>query len=97
MGEASELKDAAREAIDLGLAGLIRLSHTIHEHPETAFEEDRACAWTADTLADGGYTVTRGIAGMPTAFSAERAGTVTEVRVKAGESVGPGDVIAVIE
>ena len=71
MGEASELKDTARDAIDLGLAGLIRLSHTIHEHPETAFEEDRACAWTGDTLADGGYTVTRGIAGMPTAFSAE--------------------------
>ena len=28
---------------------------------------------------------------------AEKAGTVNEVRVSAGDSVGPGDVIAVIE
>jgi len=71
VGEDPEPKEAARDAIDRVLAGLIRLSHTIHEHPETAFEEERASAWTAETLADGGYTVTRGVAGMPTAFSAE--------------------------
>jgi len=71
MAEAPELKDAARDVIDRNLAGLVRLSHTIHEHPETAFEEDRASAWTAEALADGGFTVTRGIAGLPTAFSAE--------------------------
>ena len=34
---------------------------------------------------------------MENNVSAEKAGTVKEVRVKAGESVGPGDVIAVIE
>jgi amidohydrolase len=71
MAEPATLKDAAREAIERGLDGLVRLSHTIHEHPETAFEEARACAWTAETLADAGYTVTTGTAGMPTAFSAE--------------------------
>ena len=71
MAELSTLKDAAREVIDGDRAGLVRLSHTIHEHPETAFEETRACAWTAERLADGGYAVTQGVAGMPTAFSAE--------------------------
>jgi amidohydrolase len=71
MPELAALKDAARGAIEGGLDGLVRLSHTIHEHPETAFEEAQACAWTADTLADSGYTVTTGTAGMPTAFSAE--------------------------
>ncbi len=71
MAEISALKDAAREAIDGNLARLVQLSHKIHEHPETAFDEVRACAWTAETLAEGGYAVTRGIAGMPTAFSAE--------------------------
>ncbi len=71
MAERSTPKDAAREVIDGERAGLVRLSHTIHEHPETAFEETRACAWTAERLADGGYTVTQGVAGMPTAFSAE--------------------------
>jgi acetyl-CoA/propionyl-CoA carboxylase biotin carboxyl carrier protein len=34
---------------------------------------------------------------MENNVNAEKAGTVKEVRVKAGESVGPGDVIAVIE
>ncbi len=34
---------------------------------------------------------------MENNVNAEKAGTVSEVRVKAGESVGPGDVIAVIE
>ena len=52
-------------------ADLVELSHTIHEHPETAFEEDRAAAWTAESLAEGGFAVSTGTAGMPTAFSAE--------------------------
>jgi biotin carboxyl carrier protein len=34
---------------------------------------------------------------MENNVNAEKAGTVKEVRVHAGESVGPGDVIAVIE
>jgi amidohydrolase len=71
MAEVTALKDAARQAIDGDLDGLVRLSHNIHGHPETAFEEARACSWTAKALADGGYAVTEGTAGMPTAFSAE--------------------------
>ena len=65
-------KDAARQVVDGDLGGLVRLSHAIHEHPETAFEEDRAAAWTAERLAEGGFAVSIGTAGMPTAFSAER-------------------------
>ena len=34
---------------------------------------------------------------MENAINAEKAGTVKEVRVAAGDSVGPGDVIAIIE
>src|SRR5208283_1847433 len=49
----------------------VALSHAIHGHPETAFEEDQACDWTAGYLAEGGFSVTRGVAGLPTAFSAE--------------------------
>src|ERR1700676_3301720 len=71
MPEPTTTKEATRQAIEGGLDGLVRLSHIIHEHPETAFEEDRAAAWTAERLADGGFTVTTGTAGMPTAFSAE--------------------------
>ncbi|GGT08259.1 amidohydrolase [Nonomuraea spiralis] len=49
---------------------LVALSHRIHAHPETAFEEHRAAAWTAETLQAGGFTVTAGAGGLPTAFSA---------------------------
>jgi amidohydrolase len=67
----SDHKDAARAAIEDRLDDLVRLSHAIHDHPETAFEETRASAWAGQALADGGFTVTDGVAGMPTAFSAE--------------------------
>ena len=71
MAEPTKAKDAARLSIEGDLDGLVRLSHDIHDHPETAFEEDRAAAWTAERLAEGGFTVTTGTSGMPTAFSAE--------------------------
>jgi amidohydrolase len=67
----SDHKEVARAAIEDRLDDLVRLSHDIHDHPETAFEETRASAWAAKALADGGFTVTEGVAGMPTAFSAE--------------------------
>ena len=34
---------------------------------------------------------------MENNVNADRAGTVTEIRVAAGDAVGPGDVIAVID
>jgi len=67
----SDHKDAAQAAIDDRLDELVRLSHEIHDHPETAFEETQAAAWASQALADHGFTVTEGVAGMPTAFSAE--------------------------
>jgi amidohydrolase len=66
----TDLKESSRAAIDDRLGGLVQLSHTIHEHPETAFEEERAAAWTAKVLADNGFSVTEGVAGLPTAFDA---------------------------
>ncbi len=71
MADPAALKDSARAVVDAGLTGLVRLSRAIHDHPETAFEEHQACSWTAETLAEGGYAVTQGTAGMPTAFTAE--------------------------
>jgi len=67
----SDHKDAAQAAIDDRLDELVRLSHEIHDHPETAFEETQAAAWASQALADHGFAVTEGVAGMPTAFSAE--------------------------
>ena len=71
MAELDAQKEAARRAVDDDLSRLVRLSHDIHDHPETAFEEDRASAWTAETLDIGGFDVVTGTAGLPTAFVAE--------------------------
>jgi len=67
-------KDAAREQFDSRRERLIALSRRIHAHPELGFEEENAVAWLGDELAGTGFDVQRGIAGMPTAFSA-RAGS----------------------
>lgn len=50
---------------------LIRLSHEIHRHPELGFEEERACGWIIDELASlPGFSIERGVGGLPTAFTA---------------------------
>jgi amidohydrolase len=67
----SDPKQATEASVDASLEGLVRLSHEIHDHPETSFEEFRSSALAAEALADGGFTVTGGVADMPTAFSAE--------------------------
>ncbi|WP_217237966.1 amidohydrolase [Streptomyces sp. AC555_RSS877] len=43
---------------------------TLHTEPEYAFEEHRAAALLCGELAWEGFTVERGVAGLPTAFSA---------------------------
>jgi amidohydrolase len=69
--EIDDLKADARRAIETELPQLVELSHAIHDHPETAFEEERASGWTAEVLARSGFDVTTGVAGLPTAFRAE--------------------------
>lgn len=69
-----DAKTAARERFKESERHLIDLSHRIHAHPELGFEEERAAAWMCETMADAGFSVERGICGMPTAFAA-RAGS----------------------
>lgn len=61
----------------------IRLAARMHAHPELSLEEHRASAWLGRYLESQGFTVTRGTAGLPTAFVARRVG-------------GPGPVIALV-
>lgn len=49
---------------------LVALSHEVHGHPELAFEEHRSSAAVQAVLADAGFTVETGVAGLPTAFTA---------------------------
>jgi len=63
-------KTAARERIEQHRERLLDLSHRIHAHPELAMEEERACAWLCETLAEAGFAVEPGVGGLPTAFAA---------------------------
>jgi metal-dependent amidase/aminoacylase/carboxypeptidase family protein len=69
-----DAKTGAQERFDSARDGLIALSRRIHAHPELGFEEERACAWLCEALADAGFDVQSGICELPTAFRA-RAGS----------------------
>jgi len=64
-------KDGSTERVRGLERTLLDLSHRIHAHPELAFEEERAAGWLGDAADAAGLTVTRGVAGVPTALVAE--------------------------
>lgn len=61
---------AAIEAIEERADGIVALSKYIHDNPEIAMEEFKSSAACADFLERQGFRVERGIADIPTAFSA---------------------------
>ncbi|HMJ75569.1 MAG TPA: M20 family metallopeptidase [Iamia sp.] len=64
------LKDLVRDDVSSRRAELVDLSHRVHAHPELCFEEERAAAWAAEALSDGGFAVEAGVCDLPTAFVA---------------------------
>src|SRR5262250_789067 len=66
-------RDGAQEQVKALTGKLIGLSKRIHSNPELGFEEEQACDWLSEALADAGFSVERGICDLPTAFAA-RAG-----------------------
>jgi amidohydrolase len=64
------LKDSIAQAVDRLADELDALSRQIHDHPELAYQEVRACGWLSDFLARQGYKVERGVGGVDTAFRA---------------------------
>ena len=67
-------RQAAVAAIDAAADSLVRLSKFIHANPEVALEEVKASAACADFLEERGFAVEKGVAGLPTAFSASVGG-----------------------
>jgi amidohydrolase len=63
-----KLKDSVVREIDSRYRQLGKLSRTLHEDPEIAFEERRACSRLAEYLERNGFTVEKGICQLPTAF-----------------------------
>lgn len=65
-----EAKDVARARVDALIPEIRQMALTLWDYSEIALEETRSAALLADRLAAEGFTVERGVAGMPTAFIA---------------------------
>lgn len=65
-----EIKAQVRNVIKRHQAELRILTHQIHSNPETAMNEYKAAGWLTQALETRGFTVERGICGLPTAFRA---------------------------
>jgi hypothetical protein len=68
--------DAGRKAAWSAMEGAredtIRVARELHDDPELAWHEERAAARLTDLLEAHGFTVERGLLGMPTAFRATK-------------------------
>ncbi len=64
------MNQTIQHAIDDHAGDLKNLARKIWEHPETAFNEVKACEWTAEFLRSQGFKVEVGYVGMPTAIRA---------------------------
>jgi len=66
----NKTKKAVIASVEKHKNKLIEISDEIWEHAETAFQEDKSAKLLADYAEDQGFTLERGVAGMPTAFVA---------------------------
>jgi amidohydrolase len=66
-----ELKATVIREIETRYQQLGELSRKIHDNPEVAFKEKKAAAWLAGYLEESGFSVEKGICGLPTSFRSE--------------------------
>jgi aminobenzoyl-glutamate utilization protein B len=71
LAQEQELKKEAIAAIDRRSAEMAKLSFQVWEFAETALREQKSAALLADYAESQGFRVTRGVGGLPTAFTAE--------------------------
>ncbi len=64
------LKTSVTEEIDARRDELSELSLRIHANPELGFAEVKAADWLTHYLEENGFSIKRGICGLPTAFEA---------------------------
>ena len=68
--DAAAARQAVAAEVDRLAPEMGRMSSTLWTYSETALRETRSAAFLADLLEREGFEVTRGVAGMPTAFVA---------------------------
>lgn len=71
----ASLKRRVCERIDDLAPVLIAVSRQIYDHPEVAFEEEKAATWLSDLLEQHGFAVERGVGTLPTAFTGTLVGS----------------------
>jgi amidohydrolase len=64
------IEQRVERAFEQNLDSVLELSHRINAHPELAFEEHATSAALVAALESGGFSVEKGVAGLPTAFAA---------------------------
>lgn len=69
---ASDAKARIAAHVDGDIDGLLSISQRLHENPEVAWQEHESVALLNAELSARGFTVAEGVAGLPTAFVAER-------------------------
>lgn len=84
------MKSGARERVSRAQRDILELSHRIHAHPELGFEEERACAWLENLLADNGFSVSHAACDVPTAFVARAGSGPLQVGICAEYDALPG-------
>ena len=83
-------KEAAEKRFNNFYDTLIHLSRKIHSHPETAFEENEAASLISELLLKAGFTVEKGVGGLPTALLARRGTKGLRIAVCAEYDALPG-------
>ncbi len=68
--DTKQLKNLVLSELETGRRRLVELSMQIHSNPELGFHEDRAADLLTDFLGENGFSLERGICGLPTAFKA---------------------------
>lgn len=67
----SEVNNKIQKRVTELNSELLKLSHWLHAHPETAWQEFESAAAVANVLRDNGFDVVEQVSGLPTAFRAE--------------------------
>src|SRR5512138_921069 len=69
VAEIQPLKARVQAEVDKLIPDLLAVSRFLHANPEIAYEERQAAELFTDILEQNGFSVVRGVAGLPTAFT----------------------------
>ena len=70
MDTAESLKEKLQDNVSSIEGKIVEIAKYIHDNPEIGYEEHMACEVLASELEKNGFKLTRGVAGLPTAFKA---------------------------